>query len=474
MKSRKVKAYARGKAFVEKKKLKGDLPLEDVSDADVDSDDLLFNEQDQSDELTTDDELIRHDRESSGEEEVLPITDDEKDDSDNEQIDEEEGLPSRDLWGKKKSAYYNADFVDEDRGRTYREEDAEKARAEEEEALAIQRSVSSYADVNITELFQMETVDDLPKEEEEEDKDTKLDSLDHAQKMKLLKKQSPELLLYIDEFQEKMNELRLKYLPLVDFVQKVEIPSEACARYIKIKYQTLLHYCMNISFYMSLRSKGPVHTSHPIVRRINSFKDILERLNNVNDTFKKEIDIIVKKLKNNEEIYFAKSEPSTEIDEHISEADAQEKSIFEKLLAISKTKVTKDGNKKDKKSKSKQFETEAEKEILSMYKNSKPNIDDAPTSLDDDAINEKMDVDLNAGGGTEEKRNITKQMIKNRGLTAKQKKEKRNPRVHNRMKFKRAVIKRKGQVRKVIKEMKRYDGEPTGISSHVVRSVKFK
>ncbi|GBO45760.1 hypothetical protein AVEN_55703-1, partial [Araneus ventricosus] len=69
--------------------------------------------------LSTDDELIRQDADSSEEEEVLPITDDEKEDSD-EAGEEEEDLPSRDYWGKKKSAYYDADFVDEDRGKTYR------------------------------------------------------------------------------------------------------------------------------------------------------------------------------------------------------------------------------------------------------------------------------------------------------------------------------------------------------------------
>ncbi|KAF8770431.1 hypothetical protein HNY73_017961 [Argiope bruennichi] len=142
MKSRKVKAVAKSKAFMSKKQKKGNIPLDDYneSDADVDENDLLYNERDhEDDDLSTDDELIRHDASSSEEEEVLPITDDEKEDSD--EADEEEDLPSRDYWGKKKSAYYDADFVDEDRGKTYREEDAEKAALEAEEALAIQKSV---------------------------------------------------------------------------------------------------------------------------------------------------------------------------------------------------------------------------------------------------------------------------------------------------------------------------------------------
>ncbi|GFR08838.1 something about silencing protein 10 [Trichonephila clavata] len=382
-------------------------------------------------------------------------------------------LPSRDVWGKKKYAYYNADFVDEDRGKTYREEDAEKARAEAEEALAIQKSVSSYADVNITELFQLETAEDLPKEESDED--AKLDSLDHVQKMKLLKKKSPELLLYIDEYLEKMEELKDKFLPLISFVQKVELPSEACAHYIKIKYQALLHYCMNISFYMSLRSKGPVHISHPIIRRINSFKDILDHLNNVNKTFKKEIDILVKKLKNNEEISFTKTQPSTETNEPITEENLQNISILENLEAVSK-----DGSKRkrDKESMSKQFETQDEKEILSLYQQfkdlKKQKVCDVPLDMEEKSMDEEMEEDFHAQEETDGKRNITYDIAKNKGLTVKQKKHSKIPRVKNRMKFRKAQIKRKGQVRGVIRELKRYDGEPTGISSHVVRSVKYK
>lgn len=47
---------------------------------------------------------------------------------------------------------------------------------------------------------------------------------------------------------------------------------------------------------------------------------------------------------------------------------------------------------------------------------------------------------------TDEKRGITYQIAKNKGLTPRRKKELRNPRVKNRMKFRKAKIRRKGQV----------------------------
>ncbi|GBO43448.1 hypothetical protein AVEN_22452-1 [Araneus ventricosus] len=93
-------------------------------------------------QLSTDDELIRQDADSSEEEEVLPITDDEKEDSD--EAGEEEDLPSRDYWGKKKSAYYDADFVDEDRGKTYRKKMQKKQHRNEKSFSYSKESVQLH------------------------------------------------------------------------------------------------------------------------------------------------------------------------------------------------------------------------------------------------------------------------------------------------------------------------------------------
>lgn len=57
---------------------------------------------------------------------------------------------------------------------------------------------------------------------------------------------------------------------------------------------------------------------------------------------------------------------------------------------------------------------------------------------DQDEATEELDEDA--------KRAITYQIAKNKGLTPHKKKELRNPRVKHRMKFRKAVIRRKGQV----------------------------
>jgi len=82
-----------------------------------------------------------------------------------------------------------------------------------------------------------------------------------------------------------------------------------------------------------------------------------------------------------------------------------------------------------------------------------------------------MEDELVAGAlGEGEKRGINHQILKNRGLTAYKSKLNRNPRVKKREAYRKAVIKRKGQVRDVrASEAGSYGGETTGINAKVVR-----
>ena len=73
----------------------------------------------------------------------------------------------------------------------------------------------------------------------------------------------------------------------------------------------------------------------------------------------------------------------------------------------------------------------------------------------------------------DERRGITYQIAKNKGLQPKRSKLQRNPRVKHRHKFEKAKIKRKGQVREVRKETKKYAGELSGINARVKKGVKI-
>jgi len=72
------------------------------------------------------------------------------------------------------------------------------------------------------------------------------------------------------------------------------------------------------------------------------------------------------------------------------------------------------------------------------------------------------------------RRTITDQILRNRGLTPHRKKEYKNPRVKHRLKYRKAVIRRRGQIRPVRKELTAYAGETSGIRAAVKRGIRLK
>lgn len=75
----------------------------------------------------------------------------------------------------------------------------------------------------------------------------------------------------------------------------------------------------------------------------------------------------------------------------------------------------------------------------------------------------------------QDKRGVTYEIMKNKGVTPYRKTVNKNPRVKKRKAYEKAVISRKGQVRDVITGVANsYGGETTGIKSKLSRSRKFE
>lgn len=72
-----------------------------------------------------------------------------------------------------------------------------------------------------------------------------------------------------------------------------------------------------------------------------------------------------------------------------------------------------------------------------------------------------------------QRRPINMAIQKNRGLTPYKKKEYRNPRVKHKLKYKKAMSKRRRNVREPQVEVHRYSGESAGIKTSTVRSIKL-
>ncbi|XP_054159376.1 something about silencing protein 10-like [Oppia nitens] len=354
-------------------------------------------------------------------------------DSDEEQMDSN-------AWGKTKNLFYNTDYVDKD-FRRYNHKDSDQALYEEEEALAIQKRL--FESINETDVGIELLVGDIePKktsldetngerDENEEKLQINFSNLTQREKLEILRKESPELEPLITDFRCYMTELKDRLLPILQVLRKQHINLTAL-KYLETRYHIVINYCVNICFYMSLKCQRIDIKEHPVLKQIIAFKKLLTEINSIttdnSNSIDKEMDIILQKSMSNEKIKLMKKrkkKPKT------VENDRKKVKFSNEL---NETKVS-----------------EKTTNLINIYDN-----------------NEEQETnDLT-------KRGITYEMAKNKGLTAKRKKELRNPRVKHRMKFRKANIRRKGQVRETRKELQRYGGELSGIKSSVIKSVKFK
>ncbi|XP_006815322.1 something about silencing protein 10-like isoform X2 [Saccoglossus kowalevskii] len=482
---------------------------ENIEDPDPQSREFMYDE---VDEFHADKEKILLDHPSgiqpadtsdSEDEEVLNLElseDDEdfgEDDADisSDELEDQnkDNIPDSKAWGKKKNIFYHTDYVDDDLP-GLSESDEEAARDEEEqEALALQQRMAETLQEEDfgMELFKVPTVKlEVKKtDKNEQEKVIKdLTKLAKREKLELLKKESPELLELIDDFKIKLREVIDKLQPLMNLLQNDQITDKG-AMYIKTKYKLYLNYCINISFYMILKSRHtPIH-NHPVIGRLVAYRNLIKQLEPLDKKLEPEITTL---LAGEKMVMKTKKRGSVKKDTSSREDKTHKKIKAKKLSSLLDesdedkpgyhgdeenvdTSVIKEKKTKKRKA-SKNMFTSEELEALRFYesmresaKKKKIEVTDlnitAATGIDPEEL-EKMDP--------ETKRAITYEMAKNKGLTPKRKKSLRNPRVKHREKYRKAKIRRKGQVREVRKEVDRYGGEISGIRAGVIKSIKLK
>eukprot|EP00057_Strongylocentrotus_purpuratus_P001168 XP_001195447.2 PREDICTED: something about silencing protein 10 isoform X1 [Strongylocentrotus purpuratus] len=404
-----------------------------------------------------------------------------EDEEDDEEGDEDgEGDVSSKAWGKRKQAYYDTDYVDDDLPGLDQLEEAANQEAEEKEALAIQNRMAEALqdddfglDIFKSSDRQVEktTSGDL----ESEEKVTKdLSKLSKREKLELLKKESPEFLQLTADFKVKMRELIDRLQPLVTLIKRGGVIKEGSegAQYIHTKYQLYLSYCMNISFYMILKAKHVPVAHHPVIGRILAFGKLISELQPVDEKLAEEIDSVLSRAdeveKENKQMSAAKEEELLLSQEKMDKKKRKRRKQEDTITIEEESALPK------KKKKGLPSLSEEELKALEYYKameskqREKKKEQAAMGALEEDGEEEEGE------GDGDEKRAITYQISKNKGLTAYRRKELRNPRVKNRMKFRKAKIRRKGQVRETRTELHRYGGEASGIRAGVIKSVKIR
>lgn len=226
-----------------------------------------------------------------------------------------------------------------------------------------------------------------------------------------------------------------------------------------------------------LKSKRISVQNHPVVKRLVQFRSLLHQLETAGKSLQPEIDNLLSKI-----------EEKTEITrEDFVRTIVPPRKKLRILSSQKQPEIPKENN--DKKAKNPKIKenkttslTRDEENALDLVRRPKKFSEEATSSSDEDRTSQDLAVaDDSTNNPPEEeeeeeigKRGINYQIAKNKGLTPHRSKEQRNPRVKNRMKFRKAKIRRKGQIREPRKELQKYGGEMSGIKATVIRSVQLK
>lgn len=216
---------------------------------------------------------------------------------------------------------------------------------------------------------------------------------------------------------------------------------------------------------------------HPITSRLVQFKQLLDRLSVLDQEMDPLIDKVLeavakKDAKKTKKMLKRLAAPAEKV-----KVEASEEEEPVKKKAKKKLKILDDPNA------GKEDLTYDEKMAVDMFEATRrkgKKEDDSDDSESDEEQEETIQDDgqdqvENQEEEEEEegKRGITYQIAKNKGLQPKRNKLQRNPRVKHRHKFEKAKKRRKGQVREVKKELKKYSGEHSGINARVKKGIKI-
>lgn len=345
-------------------------------------------------------------------------------------------------WGQRKKLYYDTDYGSKSRSRQSQQEAEEEEREEEEEAQVIQRRLAQALQEDDFGVAWVESfAKPVPQAEAETRVVKDLAKVSVKEKLKMLRKESPELLELIEDLKVKLREMKDELEPLLQLVEQGVIPRGRGSQYLRTKYNLYLNYCSNISFYLILKARRVPAHGHPVIERLVTYRNFINKLSVVDQKLSSEIRHLLT-LKNgavkkelNPKAKLTKAKPKS-ASKTFASGNLTSYSDFNEEPALKYCKEIEDRQKLKRKK-----ETSAEEQALE---------------------------DQNA------KRAITYQIAKNKGLTPRRKKIDRNPRVKHREKFRRAKIRRKGQVREVRREDQRYSGELSGIRAGVKKSIKLK
>eukprot|EP00644_Phytophthora_capsici_P012779 jgi/Phyca11/5216/fgenesh1_pm.PHYCAscaffold_5_\ len=456
---------------------------------------------DPSENESENEQVESEDDELAGQE-VLELGGDEEEDEEEEEDEDmydadaerKKAMQMEGKWGKNRKTFYSADTAEYEL-----ESDEEIAKDEEEAALELQRKQAEMMD---DEDFGIDEPEADEEEEEEENEAAPVDDeelvgeqladiatlvdngaggaetveqvhkdfskMSKKDKLQIVNQSAPELLGLMSELEATTKELEEVVTPAVLKLRPVRRKSRQLQmglRYLMTRQNLLLNYSANISFYLLLRAEGKSVSDHPVLMHLLLLKKQLNKLQALNEVLDSQLqDLLTKELP-------AEREPKTDdgLDKFFTKADRKRSADGEKVSAKKQKKQKKTAEvSADELAEAELFYEQTARDQAEVKKAKK----DFYTHETPAALSSDEDSDLEGEGG---KRGASYQIMKNKGLKAHKSKLNRNPRVKKRMQYRKAVIRRKGQVRDVrVGEAGKYGGETTGIKSNLSRSRKIR
>ncbi|XP_029678132.1 something about silencing protein 10 isoform X2 [Formica exsecta] len=331
--------------------------------------------------------------------------------SDIEELQEDYDMPNDRAWGNKARTFYSSDFKYTDYA-VAPQKDLFNADIEEEEGKKLHlRSMEQYLDLDSVNINEVvQTI-----------KDKKSDQKDSKQ---VSDKES--FMFMVNNFKDCMTEAKDLLAPFLKLVENGTCPD----------------------------SKGLPVKMHPVTKRLIQYHKLLDQLQSKQGNLLEQVAEILHAVKEGKPLYCLSDGSQIKTSKNIPKQTSLIKNIARQKVTI--------------------IEQDKQEQLLS---DSMEETDlDEEKSYDGKAIDDEKDNTTNIDPTNEEegKRAITYQMAKNRGLTPYRKKELRNPRVKHKNKYRKALIRRKGAIREVRKELTRYDGEISGIKAGAKKSIKLK
>ncbi|XP_015782616.1 something about silencing protein 10 [Tetranychus urticae] len=431
---------------------------------------------------------------NSSSDDVIPVSgfasDDDGEENSNASVSsdsDDQGISSK-AWGKKKSVYFGTNYVDKDFRKTTQEEE-DLAKDEEEEAKMIQQRILKEIQEDDLDLDYLPDIKEAGETLQEVEID--IDSLSKKEKNELLMKTAPELPNLVEDFKKSLAEME-KHKKVLNYSNVDNIEAYKLSlpfRLFKTKFNLLNCYCMNISFYLLLKSKGKSTVNHPCASNLVKLKKTILNVEKIEN--KKQFKAMVKgflaKIATKSKIIMNEEPEDEEMDlrDYDDDRTNQVEQDNENEDAEQDKDETVNSNPQDEPDIElveygdlrEQVESEEDQFDEELDEEEEDEDEEEEEDEDEDGINVKLDANDEEDDKMDEsgvRRPINYQIAKNKGLTPKKRKDQRNPRVAHRRKFKKAKARRKGQVREPRKEIKKYAGEISGIRSTTVKSIKFK